>query len=112
MVEALISMLDDYHLIGPDVPKGKVIIQSFSEARLREVKKAEPSLPLIQLISYNERAEISHEELARIKEYAVGIGTNYKQLNQHYVQKDRAAELLVHPYTVSDKKYMTRLIHC
>jgi len=110
MVEALISMLDDYHLIGPDVPKGKVIIQSFSEASLREVKKAEPSLPLIQLISYNERAEISQAELARIKEYAVGIGTNYKQLNQHYVQKVRATELLVHPYTVNEKKDMRRLI--
>src|SRR5690625_3170302 len=110
MVEALISMCEDYHLISPDVPKGKVIIQSFSEASLREVKKAERSITLIQFNSYNEREEISQAELARIKEYAVGIGTNYKHLYQHNVQKVRATELLVHPYTVNEKKDMRRLI--
>src|SRR5690625_2453533 len=93
MVEALISMLEDYHLIGPDVTEGKVMIQSFSEASLREVKEVEPSLPLIQLISYNEKAEISQAELARIKEYAIGIGVNYKSLDKAYRSEEHTSEL-------------------
>lgn len=110
MVEELVSTLDDHHLIGADVTEGQVIIQSFSEASLLEVKEVEPSLPLIQLISYEGKANISREELAHLNEYAVGIGVNYKQLNEQYVQKVRAADLLLHPYTVNEKKDMSRLI--
>src|SRR5699024_3179976 len=82
MAERLIALLQEKQLLGGDLPEGKVIIQSFSEESLREVKQIDPSIPLIQLISYNRMASISKNELERIKEYAVGIGANYEKLSK------------------------------
>lgn len=110
MVKKLVVILKAHELIGPDVPKGKVIIQSFSRESLLEAKKLEPAIPLIQLISYKDTAMISEAELNKIKEYAIGIGANFKYLNEDYISKVREAGLLLHPYTVNETEDMKQLI--
>ena len=110
MVNELVSVLDEYGMLDEDMEEGQIIIQSFSEASLREVQDLEPDLPLIQLISYQEKAEITDEELENITDYAIGIGANYKYISKDYVQKARDADLLVHPYTVNEKKDMKQML--
>lgn len=110
MVKELIAALDRHDMLDDDMEEGQVIIQSFSEASLKEVQQLAPSLPLIQLISYQEQAKITEEELERIAEYAIGIGANYKHLTKEYMQHVRDAGFLLHPYTVNEKKDMKRMI--
>jgi len=110
MVKELVSVLEKYDMLDEDMKEGQIIIQSFSEASLKEMQELEPTLPLIQLISYEEQAEITAEELEKITEYAVGIGANYKYITEDYVQQVRDAGLLFHPYTVNEKKDMKRMI--
>lgn len=110
MVSELISVLNEYDLLGADTEEGQVIIQSFSEDSLLEVQELDPTLPLIQLISYKTKANITAKQLDKISKYAVGIGANYKYLNQNYVEKVREQNLLLHPYTVNDKKDMKQMI--
>lgn len=110
MVKNLISTLDKHELLGDDLPDGQVIIQSFSPDSLKEVHEKDPSIPLIQLITYEDEARISSDELDEIAAYAVGIGANYDYLSEEYVQQVRDAELLMHPYTVNEKADMKRLI--
>lgn len=110
MTNELIRVLQEHDLINQNVREGQVIIQSFSEESLKEIHKLEPSLPIIQLISYTKKAKISMQELENIREYAVGIGVNYKHLSQKYIQQVRDAGLLIHPYTVNEKSKMKQLI--
>lgn len=110
MVSELISLLNEYDMLGDDTEEGQVIVQSFSEKSLLEVQELDPTLPLIQLISYKKKANITDEELDKINEYAVGIGANYKYLSKNYVKKVREHHLLLHPYTVNDKKDMKQMI--
>lgn len=110
MVKELISILNKHNLIGPDIPEGKVIIQSFSESSLLEVFELEPSIPLIQLISYQSKATINKKYLNKVKKYAVGIGPNFQYIDEQYVKQVRGAGLLIHPYTVNEIEDMERLI--
>lgn len=110
MAKKLVSTLKENGLLESYVPRGRVIVQSFSKSSLHEVHELDPSIPLIQLFSYQNTAKITAEKLAELKEYAVGIGVNYEQLTEAYVKKVRDAGLLLHPYTVNEKKDMERLI--
>ena len=108
--ETLLEILGDYDLLDPELPQGKVVIQSFSEDSLRKIHDMNEDLPLVQLISYRNIAEISAEEIETIKEYAVGIGLSYYYLTEDYVQQVQDAGLLIHPYTVDEQKDMEQLI--
>lgn len=110
MVAELVSVLEANGMLEKDMEEGQIIIQSFSEASLKDMQALEPSLPLIQLISYKEEATLTDEEIAHIKEYAVGIGANFKYVTEDYVERVRAADLLFHPYTVNEKEDMVRMI--
>ncbi|MBP1969369.1 glycerophosphoryl diester phosphodiesterase [Virgibacillus natechei] len=110
MIEELISLLEKQQFIGPNARKGKVIIQSFSEDGLQEVSQLDPSIPLIQLISYNDTASITNDQMEEIKDYAIGIGANYEHLTEEYVAKVRDAGLLLHAYTVNEEDDMKQLI--
>ncbi|MFD2131337.1 glycerophosphodiester phosphodiesterase [Pseudogracilibacillus auburnensis] len=111
MVNQLVETLNKYDLLGEDVPRGKVIIQSFSEDSLRELHELDPSIPLIQLISFNHHARLSQKQIDKIRSYAVGIGPNYQSLSEPFVHNIRDAGLLLHPYTVNKKEDMERLIN-
>lgn len=71
----------------------------------------DPSIKLVQLISYKANAEITDEEIIEIKQYAMGIGPNHTYLNEEYVQKVVNSGLELHPYTVNDKERMKQLIN-
>ncbi|SES88883.1 glycerophosphoryl diester phosphodiesterase [Oceanobacillus limi] len=110
MVEELVATLQEYHLTGEGVEEGKVIIQSFSAESLLEVHQLDPSIPLVQLIHYSGKAQISNKELKELKRYAVGLGVNHTTLTKDYVKKVRNAGLLLHPFTVNDTEDMVRLL--
>lgn len=100
----LITILEKHHLIGNQSSNGKVIIQSFSEESLKNIHRQHKDIPLIQLFDYKTSASITKKELEEIKQYAVGVGLNYDQLNMEYGKRVLEADLLLHPYTVNSKK--------
>lgn len=53
------ATLEKHDLLGMGVLEGKVVIQSFSEASLKEVHTLDPSISLIQLISYKSTPNIT-----------------------------------------------------
>lgn len=110
MEKELVRILKKYNLPINQEYASNVIIQSFSEDSLQIVKKLNPIIPLIQLISYPIQATVSKAELAHIKSYAVGIGMNYKRIDQAYIRKVQEQELLIHPYTVNKREDMKRMI--
>lgn len=110
MVDELIDMLNEHHLLDDDISDSQVIIQSFSADSLQETHEIESSIPLIQLISYEEEARISSGELEEIAKYAIGIGANYEHLTEKYIQEVRDADLLMHPYTVNETADMRQLM--
>ncbi len=130
MEEKLLKLIEEYGLMGTSEESSNVIIQSFSRESLLKVHELAPELPLVQLLLYipdgkGEYAEVSgltsspgditDEELETIDDYAVGIGMNYMYkgdmvIDEEYVKKARALDMLVQPYTVNDEEDMETLI--
>lgn len=106
MEEKLIHLLQKYDLIN----EKKVIIQSFSEKSLKIIHKAEPTIPLIQLLSYQRPAKLTKADIKKWKQYAVGIGPTYQMIDEDYIKMARKEKLLVHPYTVNSKHDLNQLI--
>ncbi|KMY53796.1 glycerophosphodiester phosphodiesterase [Bacillus sp. FJAT-27231] len=106
MEKELLRLIDKYH-----IDKETLLVQSFSPQSLEIMHKLDPSVKLIQLLSYKANAEITDEEVAAIKEYAIGVGPNHTYLNKEYVQKVVNNGLEIHPYTVNDKERMKLLIN-
>ncbi|RID83504.1 glycerophosphodiester phosphodiesterase [Peribacillus asahii] len=105
MEKELLRLIDKY-----DINKKTLLIQSFSPQSLKIMNELDPSVNLIQLISYKNDAVITDDEIAAIKEYAMGVGPNHTYLNEEYVQKVVNSGLELHPYTVNDKDRMKQLI--
>ncbi|KAB2328700.1 glycerophosphodiester phosphodiesterase [Cytobacillus depressus] len=105
MEKELLRLIDKY-----DVDKETLLVQSFSQQSLEIMHKLDPSVKLIQLISYKTNAVITDEEIGAIKKYAIGVGPNHTYLNKEYVQKVVNNGLGIHPYTVNEKERMTQLI--
>ncbi|USK71170.1 glycerophosphodiester phosphodiesterase [Peribacillus asahii] len=105
MEKELLRLIDKY-----DINKKSLLIQSFSPQSLKVMNELDPSVNLIQLISYKNYAVITDDEIAAIKEYAMGVGPNHTYLNEEYVQKVVNSGLELHPYTVNDKDRMKQLI--
>lgn len=110
MEEKLLDILYEYNLIGENQPIGKIMVQSFSADSLKKIHQMDDSIPLIQLLSYYAPAVITNEEVAKIKEYAVGIGMHYTAISPGYVKKVRDSGLLIYPYTVNEKEDMEMLL--
>ncbi|MCM3439345.1 glycerophosphodiester phosphodiesterase [Metabacillus halosaccharovorans] len=104
MEEKLLELLDEYKLTGVNGRSSHVIIQSFSQESLLKIHKINPTIPLVQLISYPTPASITDEEIKKLKEYAVGVGPNFARIDQTYVEKVRANDLHIHPYTINEKE--------
>lgn len=105
MEKELLRLVNEY-----EINKDKLLVQSFSPLSLKTMNKLDPSIKLVQLLSYKTNATITDAEVAAIKEYAIGVGPNYTYLNQEYVQKVVNSGLEIHPYTVNDKETMKKLI--
>ncbi|WP_284139034.1 MULTISPECIES: glycerophosphodiester phosphodiesterase [unclassified Virgibacillus] len=110
MEAELIRILEKYKLLGVNGPSSKVLLQSFSPQSLQILHELNPNVPLVQLISYKQPATITDEELEEIKSYAVGIGASHTKIDQAYVEKVRAHDLLMHPYTVNTRADMEKVL--
>ncbi len=106
MEKELLRLIDKYK-----INKEKLLVQSFSPQSLKVMNELDPSIKLVQLISYKANAIISDTEIKEIKQYAMGIGPNHTYLNEEYVQKVVNSGLEIHPYTVNDKQRMKQLIN-
>ncbi|RAL21060.1 glycerophosphodiester phosphodiesterase [Thermoflavimicrobium daqui] len=106
MEEKLIRSLKKHKLLGKGSKRGQVIIQSFSPDSLKKVHQLDTQVPLVQLGNF----PMDKKTIAELKTYAIGVGPNYKNIDQTYVQKVRQAGFLLHPYTVNEKEEMHRLI--
>lgn len=106
MEKELLRLVNKYK-----INKKTLLVQSFSPLSLKVMNKLDPSINLVQLISYTKKTFITDAEIAVIKEYAMGIGVNHIYLNKEYIQKVVNSGLEIHPYTVNDKKRMKQLIN-
>ncbi|AXF55930.1 hypothetical protein DT065_07760 [Salicibibacter kimchii] len=66
----------------------------------------DPTLPLVQLLGDPALDEEKEDELKEIMEYATGVGPNFNNINDEYVETVRDYGLHIHPYTVNDKETM------
>nr|WP_224768146.1 glycerophosphodiester phosphodiesterase [Metabacillus idriensis] len=105
MEKELLRLVNDF-----EINKKTLLVQSFSPLSLKTMNELDPSVKLVQLLSYKTNAVITDAEIAAIKQYAMGVGPNYTYLNQDYVQKVVGSGLEIHPYTVNDKETMKKLI--
>lgn len=105
MEKELLRLVNDF-----EINKKTLLVQSFSPLSLKTMNELDPSVKLVQLLSYKTNAVITDAEVAAIKQYAMGVGPNYTYLNQDYVQKVVGSGLEIHPYTVNDKETMKKLI--
>lgn len=103
----LLQVLNKHNLLESDKDsnKGKVLLQSFEKNSLLKLHDLNPNVPLVQL----GKPTLSDENLKELKQYAVGVGPNHKQIDQEYVQTVRDHDLLIHPYTVNDSESMDKL---
>lgn len=108
MEQELLHLLNEFHLLE-DPASGKVILQSFSPESLILLHQSSPDIPLIQLLRFDGKADITDDELKQIKTYAAGIGTNYKTITPNFTQKVRQADLELHPYTVNSEKELLNM---
>lgn len=105
MEEELLRLVNKY-----GINKDTLLVQSFSSLSLLKIKDLDPSVKLIQLLSYKAHAVITDSEIESIKKYAIGVGPNHNYLDKEYVQKVVNSGLQLHPYTVNDKERMKQLI--
>jgi glycerophosphoryl diester phosphodiesterase len=109
MEEALLSLMDRHDLRAAAAAEWRVLIQSFSEASLRKVHALDASLPLIQLVEAGTTPELLKARLPEVREYAVGIGPSWRDVDGEVVAAARSLCLDVHPYTVNDPALMRQL---
>ncbi|OCA88325.1 glycerophosphodiester phosphodiesterase [Bacillus sp. FJAT-27225] len=110
MEEKLVEILNEYKLTGKNVPSSKVIVQSFSADSLKITHEMDPTIPLVQLLWYDQPATLTDEELEEYKSYSIGLGMNHDTIDEAYVQKVRESGLLIHPYTVNETADMEKLL--
>lgn len=103
MEEKLLALLKKYDLIreGQDLPK--VIVESFNEDSLTNFHALEPTLPLIQLFSFKEKAALSPSDYKRLQAYASGIGVNLKSVDQDFIHDAQLNGLQVHLYSLKNE---------
>ncbi|SFQ40687.1 glycerophosphoryl diester phosphodiesterase [Psychrobacillus psychrotolerans] len=111
MEEKLFSLLKKYDLLGEDHTLPKVIVESFNEDTLTKFHTLEPTLPLVQLFSFKEKAALSHLDYERLQTYASGIGVNLKSVDQEFIHEAQLNGLQVHLYSIKTENEMKNAIH-
>lgn len=110
MEEALVAELDAAGLL-PDAPgDATVLIQSFSPESLRRMRRLEPLLLRVQLLTQRAVGDDPEGVLAEVATYADGVGPAAALVDERFVAAARRHGLLVHPWTVNDADEMRRLL--
>ncbi|MGH0429797.1 glycerophosphodiester phosphodiesterase [Bacillus hominis] len=104
MEEKLLEIINHYQI------NNKVIIQSFSEESLRKIHNLNANIPLVQLLSYKKAVQLTGSEIEKYKTYCIGLGMNYKYIDEAYVKTIQKFGLEVHPFTVDNEKDMKKLL--
>jgi len=111
MEEKLVALLKKYDLIQVDHDLPKVIVESFNEDSLTKFHTLEPTLPLIQLFSFKEKATLSHSDYERLQTYASGIGVNLKSVDQEFIHEAQLNGLQVHLYSIKTENDMKNAMY-
>lgn len=107
MEQALIELLDRHDLRDAARSEWRVLIQSFSEQSLRLIHDIDPDLPLIQLLhARRETPRTIQGRLHRIREYAVGIGPSWRDVDKGLARAAAESCLELHPWTVNEPALM------
>jgi len=129
LAKKLVKLVEEYNLVEAD----SIVIQSFPQKPLQRVHEMNPEIPLVQLVWYHPKeyesgaplkewtdvtpgpGDTTRNDLAKIDDYAVGIGTNlhYKDrqvIDEAFVDTVREAGLGLHVYTINSMAEMQRLI--
>ncbi len=109
MERRMIALIRQYKLGPATAPRGRVVIQSFSEPSLRLVHELAPELPLVQLLDRRPSGDLD-AAFARIAQFAEGLGPDKRLVDADWVQAAHAHCLAVHPYTVNETDEMRRLL--
>lgn len=110
MEKKLLDTLKRYGLSSDRVKPGQVMIQSFSQESLLKVKRLDRNVPLVQLLEAGDVNALTARRVKDIKTYAVGVGPSFKALTKTNTALIRKNDLLLHPYTVNEKKDMHRML--
>lgn len=102
----LVKLLKEYDLVNENGKSDNVIIQSFSDNSLKNIRKELPEATLIQLTK-NPRVDTLND----IMKYANGVGPTFSKLDKNYVQNAQARNLLVHPYTVNTDEDIAKAVN-
>lgn len=97
MDKELMRVLLKHNLIGMGSKKKQVIIQSFSEESLINIRSHYSDVMLVRL-----KSKPSISELKDFKEYAQVVSPRHDNINKEFVDEAHDLGLLVHPYTVND----------
>ena len=111
MEEELFALLKKYDLIREDQGLPKVIVESFNEDSLTNFHALEPTLPLIQLFSFKEKAALSHSDYKRLQAYASGIGVNLKSVDEDFIHDAQLNGMQVHLYSVKNEIDIKNAFH-
>jgi glycerophosphoryl diester phosphodiesterase len=109
MERRMIALIRAYKLGPSTAPRGRVVIQSFSEPSLRLVHELAPELPLVQLVERRPEGNLD-ATFARIAGYAEGLGPDKRLVDAEWMKAAHAHCLAVHPYTVNETEEMRRLL--
>ena len=99
MDRELMRILRKHNLIGLGSQRKQVIIQSFSEESLQNIRNHYSDIFLVQL-----RSNPTLEALKGYKKYAQGVGPKFANINKAFVDAAHNEGLLVHPYTINTVK--------
>jgi glycerophosphoryl diester phosphodiesterase len=111
MEEALLELLDRHDLRAAAVERDLVLIQSFSPESLLRIRDMDSGLPLVQLLGAQALDDRNLEAtLLEVARYARGVGPNRALVDERFMAAARAAELIVHPWTVDEPHEMDRLL--
>lgn len=108
MEQELLNLLNEFNLLE-NPTNGNVILQSFSQESLAILHQSNPDIPLIQLVQFDGKAELTEDERNQIKEYAAGIGINYKKVTRSFAEQVRQSDLELHPYTANTEEDILKL---
>jgi glycerophosphoryl diester phosphodiesterase len=128
MEEPMVELIEEY---GFD-ESGNIIIQSFHQDSLEEIKELNDSIPLVQLLWWEVDEEtgemeewlditpapddMTEEDFAEIAEYADGMGLHLEYydgtevIDESFVQTARDEGFEVHVYTINEEEDMDRLL--
>lgn len=86
-----------------------VVVESFNEAGLKQLKKLAPKLSLSRSIWNGDIDALSDSKIASIRKYANHIALDYRDVNAYKVSRFKKKGFIVSTYTVNKKADMIRM---